>query len=108
MFSKISEFLRPAGAIHDDGQKQKPEQRKNKAGKIGDNDDAESGFFSGDVVMFSIDAVRGLLAKHEGIADEAFRALGFLEQHGIKSLAVRDGQPVMDAVIDAQKILKGV
>ena len=72
------------------------------------NDDNAAGFFSGDVVMFSIDAVRGLLAKHEGIADEAFRALGFLEQHGIKSLAVRDGQPVMDAVIDAQKILKGV
>ena len=108
MFSRISEFLRPSGAIHEDGQKQKPDQRKGKSARSGDNDDASNGFFSGDVVMFSIDAVRGLLAKHDGIADEAFRALGFLEQHGIKSLAVRDGQPVMDAVIDAQKILKGV
>lgn len=103
MFSRITDLLRPSGAIKDETQRKNDGNRKNLRKR-----DEESEIAAGDdVVLFSIDAIRAMIAKDKAGGEDAFRVLGFLEQNGIKNLPVRDGQPVMDAVLQAHKMLKG-
>lgn len=112
MFSKIAEFLRPpslqkepnpshgvARTGHEQGRGGKPRRDARVP------DDAAS--TEDDVTLISTEAIRRLLqetADKKGL-DRKIAVLARLEQHGIKSIPVRQDQSVWSALDEAERFI---
>lgn len=102
MFSKISELLKPL-AIQRNAEGTKKDGRKGKE-KRPDSQEEPS---TEDVTLISTGAIRLMLQEVSGKKglDEMFAVLERLEQHGIKSIPVHEGQSVWSALDDAARFL---
>ena len=110
MFSRINEFLKPFVSTKEatpshavfSARKESGQHERKKQPPVQDTVFSES-----DVALISTDAIRRLLqetADKKGL-DEKLSVLARLEQHGIKSIPVRDGQSVWSALDDAGRFL---
>lgn len=102
MFSRISELLRPLTIQRNaEGTKKDSGREKRKRPDIQEEASAE------DVTLISTGAIRLMLQEISGKKglDEMFSVLERLEQHGIKSIPVREGQSVWSALDDAARFL---
>lgn len=113
MFSRISDFLKPFGlqkeaapAHHGVDAARKDGGGKNKKGR-GETGGAQDQAPEDDVTLISVEAIRRLLQEGAPAKDagEKIAFLARLEQHGIKSVPVREGQSVWSALDDAGRFL---
>ena len=100
MLSKIGDFIKPAQSKGETSDKivERPDYKNRDKGEKKDNAEDEQQ----DDTLFSIDAIRALL-KQENLdaGSEAFAHLDLLQQKGVSSIPIRNGQSIVAAIAAA-------
>lgn len=112
MFSRIAEFLRPPSLQKEPNPSQGVARTGREQGRGGQQkrdgrEAAEEVVAEDDVTLISTEAIRRLLqeaADKQGL-DRKIALLLRLEQHGIMSIPVRQGQSVWSALDEAERFI---